>query len=285
MSSAVSAWPIQRMQCASRAGPSRYWPSRWPCPRPPSMLAAGTRRSSIRISQWLWPPAIVWTSRTTVQPSDGQVDDEARVAGLRDLGVLLGAGDEQRELRAAGAGDEPLVAVDDPLVAVGVGERLDQRRVGAGDLRLGHREARAGRAVAQRAEVLLLLLVGRPVQQRVLIALVGRLGVEHERPDRHLGGLRRHGGHRRRAERPSRPTRPACAAATAATPRAPPCGAGGSSSRPRTRVLWSVASHSGRTRLSMKSRTLRRTSSTSGGNEKSIMRRVWHAGPSRRAPG
>ena len=28
MSRAISAWPIQRMQCASRAGPSRYWPSR-----------------------------------------------------------------------------------------------------------------------------------------------------------------------------------------------------------------------------------------------------------------
>ena len=69
-----------------------------------------------------------------------------------------------RELGAAGAGDEPLVAVDHPLVAVAVGVGLDQRRVGAGDLRLGHREARAGRALAQRPEVLLLLLVGRPVR-------------------------------------------------------------------------------------------------------------------------
>ena len=30
MLSAFSAWPIQRMQWASRAGPRRYWPSRWP---------------------------------------------------------------------------------------------------------------------------------------------------------------------------------------------------------------------------------------------------------------
>ena len=136
-----------------------------------------------------------------------QVDDEARVGRLRDLRVLLGAGDEQRELGAAGAGDEPLVAVDHPLVAVAVGLGLDQRRVGAGDLRLGHREARPGGALAQRAEVLLLLLVGRPVQQRVLVALVGRLGVEHERADADLGGLGRHGRHRRRAERHPAPLR------------------------------------------------------------------------------
>ena len=30
MSSAVSACEIQRMQWARRAGPNRYWPSRWP---------------------------------------------------------------------------------------------------------------------------------------------------------------------------------------------------------------------------------------------------------------
>lgn len=28
MSRAISAWPIHRMQCARRAGPRRYWPSR-----------------------------------------------------------------------------------------------------------------------------------------------------------------------------------------------------------------------------------------------------------------
>ena len=129
-----------------------------------------------------------------------QVDDEARVGGLRDVGIVLGAGDEHRELGAAGAGDEPLVAVDHPLVAVLVGERPDQRRVGAGDLRLGHREAAAGRAVAQWPQVPLLLLVGAPVQQGVLVALVGRLGVDDERADRHLRRLGRHRRHRGRPE-------------------------------------------------------------------------------------
>ena len=42
---------------------------------------------------------------------------------------------------------------------------------------------------------------------------------------------------------------------------------------------WSIASHSGRTTSSMSARTLRRISSTSGGNEKSIMAAVWHPTP------
>ena len=48
--------------------------------------------------------------------------------------------------------------------------------------------------VAQRPEVLLLLLVGRPVQQGVHVALVGRLAVEHERAVAGLGRLGLHHG-------------------------------------------------------------------------------------------
>ena len=141
MSSAISAWAIQRMQCASRAGPRRYWPSRWPWPRPPSMLASGTRRSSMTISEWPVPPCMVSTSRTSVPARRRDVDDERRVGRLRKVGVVLGAGDEDGERGAAGVGDEPLVAVDHPLVAVLHRGGADQRRVGAGDLGLGHREA------------------------------------------------------------------------------------------------------------------------------------------------
>jgi hypothetical protein len=111
----------------------------------------------------------------------GQVDQERRIGRLGQLGIVLRAGDEDGELRPAGAGDEPLVALDDPLVAVGVGAGLDQRGVGAGNLGLGHGEAAAGAALAQRLQVLLLLPVGPPVQQRVHIPLVRRLGVERER--------------------------------------------------------------------------------------------------------
>ena len=72
MSSAVCAWAIQRMQCARRAGPSRYWPSRCPWPRPPSIWVSPTRRSSMRISLWPVEPCMVSIWRTSVQPSAGR---------------------------------------------------------------------------------------------------------------------------------------------------------------------------------------------------------------------
>ena len=50
----------------------------------------------------------------------------ARVGGLGQVGLVLGAADEDGELRAPCTGDEPLVAVDDPLVAV-----LDRRSCGS----------------------------------------------------------------------------------------------------------------------------------------------------------
>ena len=86
MSSATSAWPIQRMQCASRAGPNRACPSRWPSPRPPSILSSDTTRSVMRISQWLWLPDIVSTSRTTSQPSDGMSTRNAELAAWGSSG-------------------------------------------------------------------------------------------------------------------------------------------------------------------------------------------------------
>ena len=48
----------------------------------------------------------------------GEVDDEGGVRRLGDIGVLLGADDEDGEVGAVGVGDEPLVAVDHPLVTV-----------------------------------------------------------------------------------------------------------------------------------------------------------------------
>ena len=120
------------------------------------------------------------------------VDEERRVARLRQVGIVLGAGQEDGELGAVGVGDEPLVAVDHPLVAVLVGVRADQRGVRPGHLGLGHGEAAHRPALAQRPEVALLLLVGGPVEQRVHVALVGRHAVEHERPEGRLGRLGLH---------------------------------------------------------------------------------------------
>ncbi len=126
-----------------------------------------------------------------------QVDEEAGVGRLGPLGVVLGAGDQDREARSTSARDEPLVPVDHPLVAVLIGAGLDERRVRTGDLGLGHGEAAHHPPLAERPEVLLLLLVGRPVQECVHVALVGRLAVHHPRPEvglRRLGLDHRHLG-------------------------------------------------------------------------------------------
>ena len=124
------------------------------------------------------------------------VDQERRVGGLRHFGRVFGARDQDRELRAVRARDEPLVAVDDVVVAVGDRARLDQRRVGARDLRLGHRETRTHAAVAETAQVLLLLFVGAPVMERVHVALVGRLRVQRERTEARLRRFCRNRRHR-----------------------------------------------------------------------------------------
>ena len=124
------------------------------------------------------------------------VDQERGVHRLGDLGLGLGARDQDRELRAARARDEPLVAVDHPVIAVQPRLGLDQGRVGAGYVGLGHREAGARPPVAERLQVLLLLLVRRPVQQGVHVALVGGLAIEGERSEPGLGCLGRYTGHR-----------------------------------------------------------------------------------------
>ena len=84
-------------------------------------------------------------------------DDHARPR----VGVRVGVGDDHRDRDrgADGAGGEPLVAVDHPLVAVELGAGLKRRRVRARDLRLGHREAAADLAVEQGLEPPLVLLV------------------------------------------------------------------------------------------------------------------------------
>ena len=122
----------------------------------------------------------------------GDVDDEAGIGGLRHVGPVLGARDQDREARAARIRDEPLVTVDHPVVAVLDRAGLDEGRIRAGDLRFGHREATHRDAVAQRSQVLLLLGVGRPVEQGVHVALVGRLAVEHPRAVVGLGGFGLH---------------------------------------------------------------------------------------------
>ncbi len=82
-----------------------------------------------------------------------------------------------------GLGGEPLLAVDDPLVAVGLGMgREDQGGVGAA-LRFGHREARHDLVRQQRVEEGLLLLVGAVVREDLGISGVRRLAAENDRAE------------------------------------------------------------------------------------------------------
>src|SRR3990172_1717867 len=135
------------------------------------------------------------------------VDEEGGVAGLWRVCIGVSAGYDDGEAGAVGAGGEPLVAVEHPLVAVLDGRGLDQGGVGAGDLRLGHREAGAAEAIGQGAEVLLLLLGGAPVEERVHVTLVRGLGVDHEGANSGAAGLRGHERHRHGAEAHAAPLR------------------------------------------------------------------------------
>jgi len=76
----------------------------------------------------------------------------------------------------------------------------DQSRVATGDFGLGHRETTAGGALAQWSKIFFFLLIGRPVQQGVLVAFVGRLRVQHERTNSHFRRFCRHRRHRRRPQ-------------------------------------------------------------------------------------
>ena len=98
------------------------------------------------------------------------------------VGAHLGVGDGHHEEEAgvAGVGGEPLLAVDDPFVAVADGRGAEERRVGAG-VGLGHRVAGRDRPVEERLEVLGLLLVGAEVGQDLGVARVRRLAAEHRR--------------------------------------------------------------------------------------------------------
>ena len=107
--------------------------------------------------------------------------DHARALVRRRVGVGHDHGD--RERGAVVARGEPLVAVDDPLVAVELRARHQAGRVGARRLRLGHREAGADLAVEQRLEPALLLLVRAVLGEDLHVAGVGRRAVEDHRRD------------------------------------------------------------------------------------------------------
>ena len=164
-----------------RPGPSRFCAMRKPSPGSPSVFATGTRTSVKRVSQCVPQPRpscpiTEHLAHELVARGVGR-DDDHRRAPVR---LRVGIGDEHDdpEAGAVGARREPLVRVDHPLVAVAHRAAAQERRVGAGDLGLGHAEERARLAGDERPQPALLLLLG-PVQvEDLAVARVGRLAAE-----------------------------------------------------------------------------------------------------------
>src|SRR5262249_52088635 len=115
------------------------------------------------------------TRPAAVHRRDAADDLPAGVAGIdeKERGPVLdgdgriGDGSDDGEGGSGGAADEPLVAVNDPLVALLLGASAEHGRIGAGaGCRLGHGEAGAALAAREWLEILRSLLWrGRPEQQ------------------------------------------------------------------------------------------------------------------------
>jgi hypothetical protein len=122
---------------------------------------------------------IVATLRMISMPGVSVGNDEHRHPLVR-LSVRVGHhhGDEER--RVAGVGGEPFLALDDPFVTVPGRPAHELLRVGAG-LRLGHREGGHDRALEQRLQVALLLLLGAVQGEDLGVAGVRGGRAEHRR--------------------------------------------------------------------------------------------------------
>ena len=163
-----------------RPGPRRAWASANPPPRSPSMFSAGTRQLTKRSSQWLAHNRHL--THELIARRVGWDDEHARSTVRRCH--RIGDGEDDRERRVAGVGDEPLVTVDDPRVTVLHGRRADLGRVGAGHLRLGHGDARADLVGDERLQIRAFLLRRAGQPQDLGVASVGCGGAEHARSDR-----------------------------------------------------------------------------------------------------
>ena len=133
--------------------------------------------------------AVLGTEQVVERDAHVVVDDVVVVARLGlDLDAGRLARHDEHAVRAhheedvgdASRAREPLLAVDDPLVAVADGVRPEQVRVRAA-LRLGHRVRRPHLLVEHRLEPTLLLLVGAVRGEHLHVAGVGRGRAEHLR--------------------------------------------------------------------------------------------------------
>ena len=111
-----------------------------------------------------------------------QVDDERGVCCLRNIGVLFGSYDQDREVRSVCVGDEPFMAVDHPLIAILVSTGLNQRWIRTGDVWFSHGETRGCSPFAEGFQIFVELFLSAPVQKRVHVAFIWRLTVQYPRP-------------------------------------------------------------------------------------------------------
>ena len=140
----------------------------------------GSRRGCPRRPYSTSGCAIVPMSRTISMPGVPVGHDEHRRVAVRPT-LGIGLGEHQHDVGHRGVGDEPLVAVDHPLVAVLRRGRADDGRVGAGEERLGEGERAGDLAAEVGPQPALLLRLGCAVGQQLHVPAVGCLHAE----DRH----------------------------------------------------------------------------------------------------
>ena len=129
----------------------------------PTMLSAGTltsSKNSSAVSDSSWPT--LSSLRPREKPS-ASASTAKRVMPLRLL-LRVGAGGDEDQVGGVAVGDEGLRAVDDVVVAVLDGRRLQRGEVGAAG-RLGHPDRGQDLAGAEAGEPALLLLLGGQVHE------------------------------------------------------------------------------------------------------------------------
>ena len=99
--------------------------------------------------------------------------------------VRLAHDDENLRALVHGAGDEPLAAVQHPVIPVLLYAQLDVGGVGGGDLGLGHGVGGADLPCQQRPQPALLLLGVAVAHQHFHVAGIRRIAVEHLRRPQH----------------------------------------------------------------------------------------------------
>ena len=225
-SNARCIWPSQRMTWWMRPGPSRFCAMRKPSPGSPSDVRdrhahVGEARLAVRA------PAAALVAHHRDLPHElvarrvGRDEDHRRA--LVRLRVGLGDDHDDAEAAPSAPDENHLCALITHSSPSRTARAAQQRRVGAGDLRLGHPEERARLAGDERLEELLLLLVGPEQVEDLAVAGVGRLAAEDELRDECCGRSPRSGTRTRGSRCPSRP--PPAAGAAPRGPRPSPSAA------------------------------------------------------------